>query len=231
MFERQERTIIGLAISISAIILIVVVIWRVAFFKPAPKTQIEHHHEHPLFEPLDESSGQSAKTDTKLPTSQKVSLSDVIKAARTWQPAYISWYGKTAPDFTLTDITGKKHKLSDYRGKDVLIVFWATWCRPCLTEIPHLIALRNTISEDKLAILGISYITPRNTTEMVKNLVKRNKRINYTVFSSDMRAMPTPFNTINSIPCSFFIDSEGKIKLATVGVLSLGAIKAILEAE
>ena len=239
MFERQERTIIGLAISISAIILVVIVILTMVNRQPVEQTQTEPPYkirtepqdEHPLFESFGESSGRSTKTDTKPPTNPKVSLNDVIKAARTWQPAYQSWYGKTAPDFTLTDINGEQHKLSDYRGKSVLIVFWATWCRPCLTEIPHLIALRNTISKDKLAILGISYITPRNTTEMVKNLVERNKRINYTVFSSDMRAMPRPFNTINSIPCSFFINPDGKIKLATVGVLSLGAIKAILEAE
>ena len=223
MLEQKKQTRLWSAISISAIILVVVVIWRVAFFKPAPKTQIEHHHEHPLLEPLAESTRQLDQP--------KMRLNDVIKAATTWQPAFTSWFGKSAPDFTLTDITGKQHKLSDYRGKSVLIVFWATWCGPCLMEIPHLIALRNTISEDELAILAISYITPRETAKMVKNFAERNKKINYTVFSSDIRTVTTPFNAITSIPCSFFIDTEGKIKLATVGTLSLGSIKAILQAE
>ena len=161
------------------------------------------------------------------------SLNNVIRSARSWRPAYTPWYGKTAPDFTLTDLAGKEHKLSDYRGKDVMLVFWATWCKYCIPEIPHLIELRNTVSEDKLAILAISYITiwPPNTTEIVKNFVERNKKINYTVFSADVSDMPAPYNQVTGIPCSFFINAEGKIKLATVGPLSFDSMKAILQAE
>jgi len=153
-------------------------------------------------------------------------LGQIIKNARSWGPAYQSWLGKMAPDFTLTDITGKQHKLSDYRGKDVMIIFWATWCRPCLIEMPHLIALRNTIGEDKLAMLAISNERPA----LVENFAAQ-KKINYTVFSSDPRAMPAPFSRIKGIPCSFFIGPEGKIKLATEGLLSLGEMKAILQAD
>jgi peroxiredoxin len=162
--------------------------------------------------------------------SPKTNLRDVIRAARTWAPAYSYSFGQKAPDFTLTDINGKQHKLSDYRGKDVLIIFWATWCGPCKTEFPHLITLRNHISEDKLAMLAISYTYPPETTEKVKNFVEQNK-INYTVFFTDAAAMPPLFSRVSSIPCSFFINPEGKIKLATEGLLSLDEIKAILQAE
>ncbi|MHC4346579.1 MAG: redoxin domain-containing protein, partial [Planctomycetota bacterium] len=64
-------------------------------------------------------------------TAPKVRLEDVIRGATGWGPVFQSWNGKPAPDFTVTDLEGKKHKLSDYRGKDVMLVFWATWCRPC----------------------------------------------------------------------------------------------------
>jgi len=156
----------------------------------------------------------------------KMTIDDVLKTARTWGPAYADWNGKQAPDFTLPDINGKPHKLSDYRGKTVLIIFWATWCRPCLKEIPHLIELRNTTGEDKLAILAISNESPA--------LVKRaaaDFKINYTVLCSGMNIMPPPFNYIYSIPSSFFIRPDGKIKLATEGLIQLEATKAIIQAD
>jgi len=99
-------------------------------------------------------------------------------------------------------------------------------------EIPHLIELRKTTSQDKLAMLAISYTTimPPNTTKMVKKFATQQK-INYTVFSVDIDKMPAPYSQIRGIPCSFFIDPQGKIKLVTEGLLSLGAIRAILQAE
>ena len=137
-----------------------------------------------------------------------------------------------APNFTLQADDGNDVSLSDYRGKDVMLVFWATWCAPCVIEMPSLIELRKTTEEDKLAMLAISYITtmPSNTTERVKAVVEQRK-LNYTVISVDISEVSAPYNKVSGIPCSFFIDPEGKIKLATVGVLHLDAIKAILQAE
>jgi len=125
----------------------------------------------------------------------------------------------------LSDLEGNKHKLSDYKGKDVLIVFWATWCGPCRMEIPHLIELRNTASKDDLAILAISNERP----ETVKNFVTKSK-MNYTILL-DPGVLQAPYNSVRAIPSSFFIDSEGKIKLGSTGLVSLEEIKAILAAE
>ena len=159
-------------------------------------------------------------------------LNDVIRDRRGWDTTFKSWERKMAPDFLLTDITGKQHRLSDYRGKDVMLVFWATWCGPCIMEMPSLIELRKTTDEDKLAMLAISYITamPPNTTDRVKGVVEQRK-LNYTVISVDISSVSAPYNQVRGIPCSIFIDPEGKIKLATVGVLPLDEIKAILQAE
>jgi len=135
-----------------------------------------------------------------------------------------------APDFTLTDIAEQKHQLSDYRGKNVLLIFWATWCPPCRMEIPHLIELRKTVSEEDLAILAVS----NEKLELVKKFVTSQK-MNYTVLL-DEGAMPKPFGfmriyTSTGVPGAFFIDPQGKIKLATSGLVSLPEIKAILQAE
>ncbi|MCK4913929.1 MAG: TlpA family protein disulfide reductase [Planctomycetes bacterium] len=157
---------------------------------------------------------------------QKRNLNNIILAARTWGPVLKSWHGQTATDFTLPDLNGKEHKLSDYNGKDVIIVFWATWCGPCIREIPHLKKLRNTIRKDKLAILAIS----NEPTDLLERFAKK-RRINYTVLSSNGNPLPAPFDRVTSIPTTFFIDSTGKIKLAASGMISLGELKAILKAE
>jgi peroxiredoxin len=164
-------------------------------------------------------------------TTPKPTISDIIDRRNGWGPAFINWYGKEAPDFTVTDLNGKKHTLGEYRGKNVMLIFWATWCRPCIAEIPHLIELRTQIGEDKLVMLAISYIDPRNTTEAVRTFVTSNPVINYPVTSTDEATMPGPYNLINSIPSSFFIAPDGKIKLATEGMISFPQMKAIIEAE
>jgi len=125
----------------------------------------------------------------------------------------------------LNDIAGKKHKLSDYNGKNVLLVFWATWCGPCLREIPDLIELRKTVSQDELAILAIS----NENSSVVKKFVAQAK-MNYTILV-DPGVLSAPYNAIRAIPSSFFIDSGGKIKMASTGLVSLDEIKAIFQAE
>lgn len=246
MLEKNERTVLVLVMLISAFILISVAI-LVMVERQHIKQLMAESGQPDYHEVSSEPPAEPAKPDTKPidiyneePLSKvpaetiaepagepKPAMGDIIRKARTWGPAFRTWVGKPAPDFTLTDIAGKDHKLSDYRGKDVLIIFWATWCGPCLVEIPHLIALRNTVGEDKLAMLAISIESPAIVKKFVAN---QSVKINYTVLS-DPGSMPPPFNVINSIPCSFFIDAEGKVKLATVGTLSLSAIKDILKAE
>jgi peroxiredoxin len=158
----------------------------------------------------------------------KTSLKDIIntKSRRGWGPVFELWYGQPARDFVLPDLEGKEHKLSDYHGKDVIVVFWATWCIPCHYEIPHLIALRNLISKDELAILAISNEDPR----VVRRFMSKAK-INYTVLSNHKSYLPAPFRLVTGIPTSFFIDKEGNIKIITQGTLLLADTKAILEAD
>jgi len=153
-------------------------------------------------------------------------LEDIVKSAQTWGEAFKPWFGKTAPEFTVTDIEGKQHSLSSYRGKNVLVVFWATWCPPCHKEIPHLIELRKEMSEDELAIIAISNEAPGTVKPFVNS-----KGINYSVASVAGAMLPSPFADVTSIPTAFYIDRNGRIKFATVGLVELDDTKAILKAE
>jgi peroxiredoxin len=173
----------------------------------------------------------SAPKSPQVKTVSKLTLRDIVAYARSWGPAYMKWYGKMSPDFTVTDIKGKSHKLSDYRGKNVMLIFWATWCGPCRQEIPSFIKLRNEIGDDKLAMLAISYIDFRSSPESVKKFIAANPIINYTIISTDADSMPSPYNAIYAIPTTFFINPDGTIKIAAEGVTPLPHIKAILEAE
>jgi peroxiredoxin len=152
-------------------------------------------------------------------------LKSIIAAASGWGPILSNFYGKQMPDFTVKDITGKTQKLSDYRGKEVMVVFWATWCMPCQEEIPHLIALRDIFSADKLAILAISNESVDNVKAMAAD-----KNMNYTVISYK-GALPEPFSSIRGFPSAFFIKPDGTLKICTEGGLHLSEMKSIILAQ
>jgi peroxiredoxin len=180
--------------------------------------------------PNDVASPADASTDplaaaTSLFREPRASLQKVIAAAKTWDASFKEWWGKIAPDFTLTDIEGNVHKLSSYRGKEVVVVFWTTWCPTCTLEIPHLRELRDKLSGENLAILSISNEPPA----LLKEFAAKQK-INYTVLShsGDLAA---PFGEVQYIPSSFFIDPEGRFKLAARGLVPTGDAEAIVQAK
>lgn len=156
----------------------------------------------------------------------KVSIQNIVKAANDrWTPVQQQWWDKPAPDFTLTDIEGQTHKLSEYRGKDVVIVFWTTWVGPCRLEVPHLKELRNTFPKEKLAILAIS----NEPTALVKGEAEK-QGINYTVLTNS-GSLPTPFDQVKVAPTTFFVGADGKFKLAIEGMVPAADAKAVVQAE
>lgn len=128
----------------------------------------------------------------------------------------------------ITDINGNEHNLSEYKGKDVLVIFWATWCPPCNMEIPHLIKLRKTNPADKLQILAIS--SEEAGIETVRRFVAK-KRINYAVIWTQHRKLPAPFVYATDLPTAFFIDKQGNFKLITSGLMDEHEVQAIIDAK
>jgi len=157
----------------------------------------------------------------------KPSLQAIIDASKQkWDAVFPEWWGKPAPDFTLTDIDGNVHKLSDYHGRDVVVVFWASWCKPCEREIPHLKELRAGLSKDKLAILAIS----NEAAGIVKGFVTE-QQINYTVLLNPGE-LPEPYSEVGLyVPSSLFVDPEGNVKLAIRGIVEAADAKAIMQAQ
>jgi len=214
MAGHRKYTVLGIRPFLLAIVLPVIVVAAGCKRKPAEPNLPEGTSPRPV---------KPGPVVTGVPGAEK-SLSQIIQDAKTWTVAFKQWLGKLAPEFTLIDITGKEHKLSNYRGKYVVITFWATYCGACRLEIPHLMELRNTVGEDSLAILAVSKETP----DLVKKFAAQQK-INYTVIAQP-GLMPSPFDSVEYTPTNFLIDSQGRIKLASIGLMSADEIKAVLQA-
>ena len=124
----------------------------------------------------------------------------------------------TAPDFSLKDLSGQTVTLEQYRGKVVLLDFWATWCPPCRMTIPMLIKLQDKYRDDGLVILGISIDDPQQITDKdLRYFIKMNK-INYPVLRYNQKVMKDYFEGERvSIPTMFVVDRNGKIRDMIVG--------------
>lgn len=164
---------------------------------------------------------QEADANTTNPNA----LKSIIERRTGWNPILPEFYGKEMPDFQVTDITGKSHSLKDYRGKNVMVVMWATWCNPCMQEVPHLNTLRDIMPEDKLAILAIS----NENIETVKKTAQ-SKNMKYTVIATQEN-LPAPFSEVKGIPTAFYIRPDGTLKVVTEGSTVLGEMKSIISAE
>lgn len=104
-------------------------------------------------------------------------------------------------------VTGKKISSEDFRGKSLLVVFFATWCPPCVQEIPNLIDLQNEYGENGFSVIAISVDT--DGKQVVQKLVKR-KKINYPVLMAD-GDITKGFGGVYGIPTSFLVNSRGTV--------------------
>lgn len=140
--------------------------------------------------------------------------------------------GKMAPEFTLTDTKGQKVSLADYKGKAVVVDFWATWCAPCKIEIPWLEQFKNQYGGQGLAVLGISEddLDLDNKSELAKEKQQiantaEQMKINYPVLYDDAN-VSTPYGGVDGLPTTFFIDRSGKVVASTVGLAPREQIEA-----
>ena len=111
------------------------------------------------------------------------------------------------PSFTLEDVlTGKKVNSKSFSGKSLLIVFFATWCPPCIQEIPNLIKMQKEFGDTQFSVVGLSVDQEK---DVVQKLVS-SKDINYPVMMAD-KAVTRDFDGVYGIPTSFLINNNGTV--------------------
>jgi thiol-disulfide isomerase/thioredoxin len=140
--------------------------------------------------------------------------------------------GKQAPAFTLSDTSGKRVSLADYKGKAVLVNFWATWCAPCKVEIPWFAEFYKQYGSQGFEILGVD--SDDLETDDAKKLAAQKQDIqtaatklgiNYPVLL-DGESLAKDFGGIDVYPMSFYVDRSGKVVEVVAGLAPKDEIEA-----
>jgi len=139
--------------------------------------------------------------------------------------------GKPAPSFTLVDLNGNKVSLADYKGRPVLLNFWATWCGPCKLEIPWLVKLRDQYKSQGFEVLGIesdNYDTDPKAYDSYKKGVEKSATalgINYPVLLGG-DSISEPYGGLDGLPNSFYVNRNGVVTAQIVGLADRDEIEA-----
>jgi peroxiredoxin len=121
---------------------------------------------------------------------------------------------KPAQDFALRDSRGNLVRLSDYRGKVVLLNFWATWCGPCKAEIPWFLEFESKYKSQGFAVLGVSM--DEDGWKIVQPFIEM-MRVNYPMMLGD-DALGSKYGGIDSLPETFLIDRKGRVAAKQTGL-------------
>lgn len=125
-----------------------------------------------------------------------------------------------APDFTLPQLDGHDLRLSSYRGKVVLLDFWATWCDPCREEIPHLIELQKKYADTGLQIIGVSM---DDSADPVRPFYQEF-HMNYPVVMGTAKT-GAMFGGVLGLPITFLIGRDGKTRAKHIGATSASVLE------
>jgi peroxiredoxin len=141
----------------------------------------------------------------------------ILRAADDFKPA-------PAPAWQLKDVNGTVVSFDQFKGKVVVLDFWATWCAPCRSEIPGYVALQEKYARAGLVMVGVSL--DREGPEVVKKFMT-DQKINYQIVLGDEKIVEA-FGGVEAIPTTFIIDRQGTIRYRKVGALPAGEFEAVV---
>jgi len=136
-------------------------------------------------------------------------------------PVAASMNGQAAPDFTLETLDGKTMHLSDFKGKGVLLNFWATWCQPCKIEMPWFAELQKQYGPQGLQIVGVAMddASPKEIGEFAHDL-----GVNYPILVGK-EEVGNAYGGVQFLPATFYIGRDGKIVDKVFGLKGRGEIE------
>lgn len=128
-------------------------------------------------------------------------------------------------ELTLLDLNDNKVSVSDYKGKWVIVNYWATWCPPCAAEIPELNAFHKKHHMTDAVVLGVNI--EKEDLEYVKEFVKDFKII-YPILKAE-DSVSSPYGNLQALPTTFIIDTEGKLRKTILGAVTLERLEKIIK--
>jgi peroxiredoxin len=134
--------------------------------------------------------------------------------------------GSSRPDFSLPDVAGEVRNIAEWDGKVIAINFWATWCPPCIKEIPEFVELQHKYQSQGLQFIGIALQRPEEVLDFMKE-----KGMNYPVLAGEMEVIEISElygNNIGALPYTVIIDRAGLIQYVKRGPLSMDSAKNII---
>jgi peroxiredoxin len=135
--------------------------------------------------------------------------------------------GKPAPGFTLKDASGKTVTLKDYRGKVVLLDFWATWCTGCKQEMPWFVDFQTKYGAKKFAVVGVAM--DDDGWKSLRPFLKEHSEFRYKMLAGD-QATAERYGSADALPDTFLIDKKGNLVEAYHGVVDRDAVEANIQA-
>ena len=125
------------------------------------------------------------------------------------------WTGGPAPVLALRDLDGGLHRLPDYRGKVVLINFWATWCGPCRDEMPSIQRLKEKLAGKPFAVLAVNLDEPESR---IRNFLSQMK-VDFTILLDPERKVAKAWDA-RILPASYIVGADGRVRYSLVGEIN-----------